>query len=151
MKSIRKVRTINSQGSTFWLNSTLEFVFLEVPKVPKTYYNNLDMWMHFLKGISKKEAMKMDNSNIHKAFETLEYISQDPIALAKYEARQKFFLDLNTSLYTERKEGRDEAIIHVAKKMKSMCLPLQVVIDATGLSARGTRKNLKTKLGPLIF
>ncbi|APJ04181.1 Rpn family recombination-promoting nuclease/putative transposase [Silvanigrella aquatica] len=125
----------------------LEFVFLEVPKVPKNYYNNLDKWMHFLRGISKKEVIKMNNPNIQKAFEALEYISQSPIERGKYEARQKYLHDFNTAIETKLLEGieigKSEGVeigitkgkLETAKKLKSMGLPINTVIEATGLTA----------------
>ena len=126
----------------------LEFVFLEVPKVPKTYYNNLEKWMVFLKGASKKEVMQMNNSAINKAQETLEYLSQDPVARAKYEARQKYILDYNTSMYTERQEGINEGIekgkteakIQFAKKMRSEGFSPEIVMKITGLTAEELEK-----------
>lgn len=128
-------------------SKNFELIFLEVPKVPKVYYNNLEKWMLFLKGISKKEIIQMDNSAIHKAHETLEYISQDPISRAKYEARLKYLSDYNTSLYIEREEGREEgleegkllgkseAMVQIAKKMRKEGFSIDTVIKLTGFSA----------------
>ncbi|APJ03038.1 hypothetical protein AXG55_03565 [Silvanigrella aquatica] len=85
----------------------------------------------------------MDNPNIQKAFETLEYISQNPVERRKYEARQKYLHDLNTAMETQRREGKEEGIeigitkgkFETAKKMKSMGLPMNTVIEVTGLTA----------------
>nr|BFD33043.1 hypothetical protein GTC16762_26610 [Pigmentibacter ruber] len=49
--------------------------------------------------------MAMQTPEIEKAFSTLEYISQGPIARAKYEARRKYELDYNTDMDGEREEG----------------------------------------------
>ncbi|WP_158996818.1 hypothetical protein [Pigmentibacter ruber] len=49
--------------------------------------------------------MAMQTPEIEKAFSTLEYISQDPIARAKYEARRKYELDYNTDMDGAREEG----------------------------------------------
>lgn len=124
-------------------SNDFEIIFLEVPKAPKTYYNDLDKWMLFLKGLSKTEVIQMDNSAIHKAQETLEYISQDPIARAKYEARRKYLLDYNTTVETMRIEGREEGrkegkeeVKHlIAKKMREEGMSLELVIKITGLTA----------------
>ncbi|WGL59049.1 Rpn family recombination-promoting nuclease/putative transposase [Pigmentibacter sp. JX0631] len=82
-----------------------QLYFLEVPKIPDQYYNELDKWMHFFKGASKETVMAMQTPEIEKAFNTLEYISQDPIARAKYEARRKYELDYNTDMDGAREEG----------------------------------------------
>ncbi|WGL60148.1 hypothetical protein QEJ31_00835 [Pigmentibacter sp. JX0631] len=49
--------------------------------------------------------MAMQTPEIEKAFSTLEYISQDPVARAKYEARRKYELDYNTDMDGAREEG----------------------------------------------
>ncbi|WGL60147.1 hypothetical protein QEJ31_00830 [Pigmentibacter sp. JX0631] len=49
--------------------------------------------------------MAMQTPEIEKAFNTLEYISQDPVARAKYEARRKYELDYNTDMDGAREEG----------------------------------------------
>ncbi len=89
----------------------------------------------------------MNNSAINKAQETLEYLSQDPVARAKYEARQKYILDYNTSMYTERQEGRIEGIeegieigekrnsLLIAKKMRELGASLEFVMQSTGLTS----------------
>ena len=82
-----------------------QLYFLEVPKIPDQYYNELDKWMHFFKGASKETVMAMQTPEIEKAFSTLEYISQDPVARAKYEARRKYELDYNTDMDGAREEG----------------------------------------------
>ncbi len=88
--------------------------------------------------------MQMNNSAINKAQETLEYLSQDPVARAKYEARLKYLSDYNTSMYTERQEGREEgkteAKIQVAKKMRELGASLEFVMQATGLTAEELEK-----------
>ena len=137
-------------------SNDFKIIFLEVPKVPKTYYNELDKWMLFLKGMSTKEVMQMGNPTITKAQETLEFLSQDPVARAKYEARQKYILDFNTSMFTSRNEGiavglekgkaegiaegEKEAKRKIAQNMRNLNLPIDVVSKATGLSAEELEK-----------
>ena len=98
----------------------------------------------------------MGNPTITKAQETLEFLSHDPVARAKYEARQKYILDYNTSMYTSRNEGievglekgKAEGIAEgemnakrkIAQNMRNLNLPIDFVCKATGLSAKELEK-----------
>ena len=82
----------------------------------------------------------MNNSAINKAQETLEYLSQDPVARAKYEARLKYLSDYNTSMYTERQEGRIEEKYSIAKKMRKEGFSPEIVMKITGLTAEELEK-----------
>jgi len=99
-----KIKTLDID-TKYIFSSDFQLYFLEVPKIPDQYYNELDKWMHFFKGASKETVMAMQTPEIEKAFSTLEYISQDPIARAKYEARRKYELDYNTDMDGAREEG----------------------------------------------
>ena len=119
-----------------------EIHFIELPKVPKKYYNTFEKWMRFLINPSKEEIIAMGDKVIFKALETLEYLSHDPANRAKYEAKRKFYLDYNTGLRTALEEGEVIGIkkgeknkaIKIAKSLRSQNIPIEVVIKATGLS-----------------
>ncbi|MGY3803754.1 Rpn family recombination-promoting nuclease/putative transposase [Pigmentibacter ruber] len=108
-----KIKTLDID-TKYVFSTDFQLYFLEVPKIPDQYYNELDKWMHFFKGASKETVMAMQTPEIEKAFSTLEYISQDPIARAKYEARRKYELDYNTDMDGAREEGftkgKDEGV-----------------------------------------
>jgi predicted transposase/invertase (TIGR01784 family) len=139
-----------------------EIHFIELPKVPKKYYNTFEKWMRFLINPSKEEIIAMGDKVIFKALETLEYLSHDPANRAKYEAKRKFYLDYNTGLRTALEEGevigikkgevigikKGEVIgikkgfekgeknkaIKIAKSLRSRNMPLNDVMQITGLS-----------------
>ena len=110
-----------------------QLYFLEVPKIPNQYYNELDKWMHFFKGASKETVMAMQTPEIEKAFKTLEYISQDPIARAKYEARRKYELDYNTDMDGAREEGIQQGKLEIAKNLLANNFSIEMIIKITGL------------------
>ena len=126
-----------------------EIHFMELPKVAKKMYNTLDKWMHFLKNPSKEEVNAMGDKTISKALDTLEYLSQDPVTRAQYEARKKYRLDYNTSIRVAKEEGihigeeRGEynKAIEIARAMRKLGLPLEVVRQTTGLSYDEIEKN----------
>ncbi|WP_161597776.1 Rpn family recombination-promoting nuclease/putative transposase [Fluviispira multicolorata] len=123
-----------------------QIIYLEIPKFTKKYYNDLEKWMQFLKGASKKEIIAMENKNIIKAYEILEFVSHDPIERAKYEARRKFQLDHNTSLLTAEKRGIEKGVekekITIAIKMLNQGFPIDQISELTQLSCEEI-KNLK--------
>ena len=135
-------------------SNDLEIHFIELPKAPKKYDNTLEKWMHFLKNPSQKEVFSMGDKTISNAFNTLEYLSQDPEMRAKYEARRKYEHDYVTAILTAteegirqgietgvkkgkdegREEGKKSTILEIAHTMRTLGLPLEVIRKATGLS-----------------
>nr|WP_246035216.1 Rpn family recombination-promoting nuclease/putative transposase [Fluviispira sanaruensis] len=115
-----------------------KIIFLEIPKVKKKIYNELDKWMLFFKGASKQEINLMNNTAIKQAYETLKYISHDPAERARYEARRKYQLDYNTGLLTAREEGKAEGCkiekIAIAKQMLKHNFPIEQIATITQLS-----------------
>jgi predicted transposase/invertase (TIGR01784 family) len=123
-----------------------EIHFMELPKVSGKYYNTLNNWMRFLKNPSKEEVISMGDKAIFKALDTLEYLSQDPAERARYEARRKYLLDYNTSMLTAEERGIEIGekrgidigerlkALEIAKSMRKLGLPIEVVKQTTGLS-----------------
>ncbi|WP_186644649.1 Rpn family recombination-promoting nuclease/putative transposase [Fluviispira vulneris] len=134
--AIFKVQTMERIYSDF------KIIFLEIPKVKKKFYNDLDKWMQFFNGASKEEINTMNNSAIKQAYETLEYISQDPAERARYEARRKYQLDYNTGMLTAREEGKEEGKeegIEIEKRanikqMLKLNLPIEQIAEISRLS-----------------
>ena len=56
------------------------------------------------------EALVQKNENLQQARDRLEHLSQDPVARAAADARDKFLWDQNARERAEREEGRKEGI-----------------------------------------
>ena len=64
------------------------------------------------------------------AVELLQTISRDENERARFRARRKFQMDMEHSLIV----ARDEGIISVARNLLLMDLPLDKILEATGLT-----------------
>lgn len=114
------------------------FYILELPKIPKEVenINDLLLWCKFIDA-SSEEEMKMlatQNESINVAYEELKRLSQDEQKRAEYEARQKAIRDYNSLVYQFKEEGIRESKIEIAKNLLKMELPIDKIINATGLS-----------------
>nr|BFD32701.1 Rpn family recombination-promoting nuclease/putative transposase [Pigmentibacter ruber] len=139
-----KIKALDTETRKVFSHN-FQLYFLEVPKITDQYYNELDKWMHFFKGASKETVMAMQTPEIEKAFITLEYISQDPVARAKYEARRKYELDYNTDMDGAREEGfakgKNEGVqigftkgkIEIAKNLLTNHFPIEMISKITDL------------------
>ncbi|WNS43835.1 Rpn family recombination-promoting nuclease/putative transposase [Paenibacillus sp. MMS20-IR301] len=133
----------------------IEIHFLELPKLKKAAVpgeEGLINWLLFLKGIDTEswEVLRMNEPELQKAMETLEYLSQNPEARRKYEDRQKFLHDeasqrdgaqregfakgLEQGLKEGLKEGSKEAKLDIAKNLLQMGIELQTILASTGLT-----------------
>ncbi|OWR28181.1 hypothetical protein CDO73_20085 [Saccharibacillus sp. O23] len=81
------------------LSDDLEIHFLELPKLNESTARiregGLSNWLLFLKGIDPEhwEVLSMNETELKKAMDTLEFLSQDEKLRMAYEARQKFLRD----------------------------------------------------------
>ena len=124
----------------------LEVHVLELPKLGSEIpeHGGLVNWLLFLKGIDTTywEVLKMNEPQLDKAMDTLQFLSQDSEARRLYEARQKVLHDEASMLDGARREGMKEGIQEgiqegvreVAKKMLALHLDKRTIAEATGLT-----------------
>lgn len=145
------------------LTDDIEIHFLELPKLNQPAVpgqSGLVNWLLFLKGINHSdwEVLRMNEPDLKKAMETLEFLSQDSEARRKYEDRQKFLLDeasqrdgaqregfakgiaegkakgIAEGKAKGKAEGELEAKLEVARNLLAMGMDLPSVQKATGLT-----------------
>ncbi|OPA80855.1 hypothetical protein BVG16_00445 [Paenibacillus selenitireducens] len=120
----------------------IEIHFLELPKLNDAVspQGGLVNWLLFLKGtdISEWEVLKMNEPELKKAMDTLQYLSQDSEARRLYEARQKYLHDEASMMEAAKqaglKEGLKEGRQEVAKNMLALNLDMATIAKATGLT-----------------
>lgn len=120
-----------------------EMHFIELEKFKKKNpecNTKLEQWLWLIDG-SREEKMKKameENKEVKKAAEVLEEISKDPKERERYEERQweiiRYNSEMNTSRELGKKEGKVERNKEIAKKLKEMKLPINQIIEATGLN-----------------
>ncbi len=132
------------------LTDLLEIHFVELPKRQEQPPRRarLAQWLLFLttRREEELEVLRVADPIFKRAVETLEYLSQDPVAreafLAREKGRQTYRADIEGSREAGREEGREEgrqegrqeARKQTAANLLTMGLSVDQVAAATGLS-----------------
>lgn len=122
----------------------LMFIYLEMPKFNKTVdelKTRFEKWMYVIKNLSRLDNIpdKLREKIFEKVFATAE-IAKFTIEQANvYEDSLKYYRDIKNTLDTAREEGelkgKIEGKIEVAKNMLSLGIPVELIMQATGLSS----------------
>ena len=157
-----KVKEVQT-GKELELTDVLELYILEIPKarkiLEKEIDNELAQWMAFLDDPNKEEVSKImeNNQEIKKAMNELEEMSEDEELRSLAELREKAIRDEKNGLRHAREEGIKEGIEEgikqgigqgieqVTKKMIKLNMPVEDIINVTGLKEEEILK-IKNKL-----
>ncbi len=131
-----------------------KIVILELPKFKKykekTQNQELKNWVEFI--INPEKKMQGESKEIEKARRVLEEMSQDKNERYLAELRQKYIMDqkaiedagydkgYDSGYDSGTLEGKKERSIEIAKKLKSMDVDIQTIVDATGLTREEIEK-----------
>jgi predicted transposase/invertase (TIGR01784 family) len=139
----------------------IEIHVIELPKMQKTCYDNLDkleQWSLFIKDQKENTLgeLAMQDKFIAQAIHDLEILSQDPEARGRYEAKWKYIMDYNSNVEFAREsglaegkaegeakgeaKGKAEAKIEIAKRLKSLHVPISTIALSSGLSEEEIQK-----------
>ncbi|NQX71193.1 Rpn family recombination-promoting nuclease/putative transposase [Paenibacillus alba] len=142
--SIFQLREIATQLP---LIDDIELHFIELPKLKENAVSleeDLVKWLLFLKGTEKEkwEVLAMNEPQLRKAMDTLEFLSQNDEARRLYEMRQKALHDEVSMLYGAREEGKAEGRaegkaegkFEVARNMLGEGIAVSLISRMTGLS-----------------
>ncbi|MEA5137981.1 Rpn family recombination-promoting nuclease/putative transposase [Arcicella rigui] len=125
----------------------LTFIYLEMPKFKKTIdqlETRFDKWLYVISNLNKLDRIpeSLREQIFEKVFETAEIAKFTYDQVLSYEDSLKYYRDLKNSLDTAREEGEAEGIIkgkleekiEIARKMLVMEMPIDTIIQLTGLS-----------------
>lgn len=116
-----------------------EYYILRVNEFNDIAKNSLDEWIYFLKNEEIKESFHA--KGIDKAKATLDVMKLDDKTRAIYERREENKMYKASLLYTARAEGKERAILDVAKNLLDV-LDIETISEKTGLSIKEI-ENLK--------
>ena len=133
------------------LTNVFEIYIIEMKKYKeKEEKTELDLWLKFLENPG---VMKMgENKSVDKAKKVLEEISQDERERYLAELRQKYIMDqkaiadagydkgVNQGRKEGLEQGKQQEKLEIAKKLKEIKLPIEEIIDITGLSKEEIEK-----------
>jgi predicted transposase/invertase (TIGR01784 family) len=133
----------------------LTFLYIEMPKFNKTedeLRNKTDKWLYFLKHLEDFDHIPgiLGEPVFSSAFNKAELANLDSSGMAQYESSLKVYRDLNNVVDTARSEGIEEGIAlgveagkiegkiegkrEVARSLKEKNIPIEVIMEVTGLT-----------------
>ena len=121
------------------LTDKFELHILEIPKIKDSEIpeDELAQWLKFIDNPENKEVEKMmyeNNKYFQQARKELEYLSGDEAFQRIVEARARFLEDQEVQTRAAREEGLSEGKKEIAKKMKAKNMPIEEIMELTGLS-----------------
>ncbi len=144
LEYITKWKIIEEKNRKLILTDKLELFIIELPKIIEDEARSeLIDWLSFLenpKSERVKEKMK-ENEELNEAVNKLEEMSEDEYLERIADLREKKILDENSRLSESYNKGIKEAKLEDAKKMLEKNIPLETIIEITGLSKEEIIKN----------
>ena len=128
----------------------LKYIYIELPKFKKTadeLETRFEKWLYVFKHLSRLTArpQKLQEKVFEQLFRNAEISKFTPNERTSYEKSLKYYRGLknvtDTAKDEGRIEGRIEGINKVAKNLKALGLPIEQIMQATGL-LRAEIKNL---------
>lgn len=99
----------------------------------------LHRWLAFFDKNSPKELIeeivKMDAA-IRKAHERTAFVTQDEIALTEYIRREIALSDWTSAVNYHKRKGANERDREIAQKLKALGVPIDTIIESTGLTEK---------------
>ncbi len=123
----------------------LEMHFIELPKFKKELpeiHSALDRWVTFLTRAFELEKDKIPDElasmpELKKAIERLDTFYLDKDEQEIYEAEKKKVLDEKNKAFTQEeniRKAKTSGVLETASNFKKVGVPLETIMDATGLS-----------------
>ena len=117
----------------------LTFIYLEMPKFNKTIdelETRFDKWLYLIRNLNRLDKIpdKLREQIFLKLFETAEIAKFTPDEARNYEDSLKYYRDLKNSLDTKFDEGKNERSKEIAMNLLRMNMPIESIIEVTGLT-----------------
>ena len=141
-KSITKWNLREEEYPKSILTNAIEIYIIELPKfkadAEKLENKELDLWIKFIKNPEVISMKNTQNTEVKKAKEVLEQISNDEYERYLADLREKMILDkksLESYGYNKGLEdGLKEKSIEIAKKLLAKKIDIEIIMETTGLS-----------------
>ena len=135
----------------------MKWYFIELPKFRKAHPNmdeKLNQWLAFIddNDRGKIKMAEKKNKTLEKARKEMTYLTGDEEIRRLAELREKWEMDWNSSMdYSKREgikegiregvtEGRKKERLENAKKMKEKNIPIETIVEITGLTKEEIEK-----------
>jgi len=154
-KLLREVALRDQEGQLFY--DKLNLIFIQMPlfnKQPHELNCHFDKWLYFLKNLDTFDHIPaiLKEPIFEKAFLTLEEANLTKEQLEQYQKSLLTYWELKGVVDTARGEGEEkgrlegrlegkkEGKLEVAMKLKQKELPIEIIIEVTGLSREEIEK-----------
>lgn len=122
----------------------LQFIYVEIAKFNKTeaeLTTLYDKWLYVLKNLGhiEKRPVALRERIFTKLFEEAEIAKFSPTELKAYEDSRKAYRDIKNCIDTAHEEGVEQGKLLVAKNMKQLGVPLEIIANVTGFSEEFVR------------
>jgi predicted transposase/invertase (TIGR01784 family) len=96
----------------------------------------LDKWLYFIKYLEDFQKIPeiFSDEVFSQAFEKAELAKFGQAELANYENSLKIYRDLKGIIDTAFDEGKLEGKLEIAKSLKKLGVPIETIIEASGLT-----------------
>lgn len=133
----------NQNGRVFY--DKLTYIYLEMPNFKLSeneLTTRLDKWLYFIRHLEDFQTIpSMFNDEIFlQAFEKAEIARFRQEDVTIYENSLKSYRDLKNVIDTAFDEGKTERTLEIAKALKASGVPVEVIMQTTGLSAADIQK-----------
>ncbi|ELA09796.1 hypothetical protein MOMA_05320 [Moraxella macacae 0408225] len=157
---IHKVQLKDQNNQIFYDKLTL--IYFEMPKFDKgenELTTNLDKWLFYLKNLKDLQMIPQvfdGNEVFEQAFEQAKIANMNREEWMRYELSLKTYRDnmatqeyakqvawedgLNQGIEQGMEKGIKKGILQTAQKLKNLGLPIQMIIQATGLDKNSIEK-----------
>ena len=122
-----------------WRMKGLEFHFIELPKLrkrggdPRTGLERLMYYFADIGGEDMMNTLAQEDPRVARMAQLEELFSMDPDLLEDYLDQEQAHKDYEAAMVYSRAEGRDEALLATARRMKAMGLLDAQIAQATSL------------------
>ncbi len=145
-----KWRILEEKYKKVCLTDYFQLAIIELPKAVEEYKSNKEdgmlQWMMFLENPEDAEVGKImkENEDIKESKNELERISQDEILRRQLLKAKIARMDAIQREKDARDDGKEEKAIEIAKNLLKKNIPIEIIIDATGLTKEEI-KRIKNK------
>jgi predicted transposase/invertase (TIGR01784 family) len=134
---VHTIKLKNQNGKIFY--DKLTFIYLEMPNFKRKeteLETRLDKWLYFIKNLEDFQTIPtiIADEVFNQAFEKAELAKFGQKDLYDYEMNLKIYRDYKNTVNTAFDEGKLEGKLETAKSLKILGVPIDIIIEATGLT-----------------
>ena len=140
---VHTIKLKNQEDKVFY--DKLTYIYLEMPNFAKQeaeLATRLDKWLYFIKNLEDFQQIPaiFRDEVFTQAFNKAELAKMGQVDLDKYENSLKIYRDLKGVIDTAFDEGKLKGKLETAKALKERGVAMDIITEATGLSAEEIEK-----------